>query len=194
MRILTQRPVYSKRWLGRPFILSENGLTWGRYSITDLDFRNSCKDEWDSVATALLETDPEQIATGFEVLLIQFMRFAHRDYLAEIAALYTYDLSKRHLAALKRVDCEPREYLDARAIVAANFEATLLTIFNSAAQVHGLGKANAVRYCQILHGMHDVTVFIRETTCHVAFTPDLILESIADKDDSRLWPPYRPPG
>ena len=102
---------------------------------------------------------------------MQFIRFAHCDYLAEIAALYTYELSKRHLATLKRVDCELGAYVEARANVAASFEATLLTIFNSAAQVHGLGKANGVRYRQILHGMHDVTIFMQETTCPAASHP-----------------------
>jgi len=59
----------------------------------------------------------------------------------------------------------------------------------AASPVHGNGKADGVRYCQMLHGMHDVAISVQGTTCYAAFTPDLVLESIAGRP-FRIWPPY----
>ena len=184
------RPVYSTRWLGRPFILNGNSLRWGRYIITDPIFQEVPGEDWDIPAVALREAEPTRIAAGFEQLIRLFLPYALWDYLAEITALHTYELAKENLAALQRIECEPSEYIAARANVAARFQDALLTVFNSASTVHGLGKADGVRYCQMLHGMHDVAISIRGTTFYAAFTPDMVLESIAAYNDFRLWPPY----
>jgi hypothetical protein len=185
-------PIYSKRWLGRPFILDGNSLRWGRYIIIGPTFHGLPSEDSDITATALRGAEPGRIATGFEQLIRLFMPYALLDYLAEISALYTYELAKKNLAVLKRIECEPTEYIAARTNVAARFEDALLTVFNSASSIHGLGKADAVRYCQMLHGMHDVAISIQGTTCYAAFTSDLVLETIAGYDNFRLWPPYPP--
>lgn len=184
------RPAYSQRWLGRPFILNENSLRWGRYIITAPAFDELLSEDWDVTVEALRKVDPERIAYEFEHLITVFLPYALLDYLTEISALYTYELTKKNLAALRRLKCEPTEYVAARANVASRFEDALLTVFNSASQVHSLGRADGVRYCQMLHGMHDVAISIQGTTCYAAFTPDLVLESIAGHDNFRIWPPY----
>lgn len=184
------RPVYSKHWLGRSFIVNENSLRWGRYIISGPAFDELPSEDWNIAVEVLREAEPERIATGFEHLIRVNLPHALLDYLAEISALYTYELAKKNLTALQRIECEPNEYTAARANVAARFENALLTIFNSASSVHGLGKADGIRYCQMLHGMHDVAVSIQGTTCYAAFTPDLVLESIAGCNNFRLWPPY----
>jgi hypothetical protein len=186
------RPVYSARWLGRPSILNGNGLRWGRYIITDPSFHECPSEDWDIAAAALREAEPGRIAAEFEQLLGLFLPYALLDYLAEISALYTYELATKNLVALQRIECEPSEYIAARANVAARFEDALLTVFNSASQVHSLGKADGARYCQMLHGMHNVAISIQGTTCYAAFTPELVLESIVGYDNFHLWPPYPP--
>lgn len=185
-------PVYSARWLGRPFVLNGNSLSWGRYIIIDPTFHKFPSEDWDIAAAALREAEPGKIAAAFEQLIRLFLPYVLLDYLAEISALYTYELAKENLIILQRIECEPSEYVAARENVAARFEDALLTVFNSASQVHGLGKADGARYCQMLHGMHDVAISIQGTTCYAAFTPDLVLESIAGYDNFRLWPPYPP--
>lgn len=162
----------------------------GRYIITDPTFHEFPNEDWDITATALREAEPRRIATGFEQLIRVFLPYAFLDYLAEARALYTYELAKKNLSALQDIDGKSSEYVTARANVAARFQVALLTVFNSASPVHGLGKADAVRYCQMLHGMHDVAIRIQGTTCYAAFTPDLVLESIAGHDNFRIWPPY----
>ena len=184
------RPAYSNRWLGRHFILTESSFRWGRYAIADQSFHESSKEDWDTAAGLLRELKPEVIATGFEELLLQFLPMCFKDYLEEISALYTYELARKNLEALRRVECEPSEYVAARENVAARFQDALLTVFNSASQTHGLGKAEGVRYSQILHGMHIAAIFIQGTTVYAAYTPDLVLESVAGNDNFRLWPPY----
>lgn len=183
------RSIYSKRWLGRPFILDENNLRWGRYIITNPTINKISSEERDITEAALREAEPGRVATGFEQLISLHQPYALLYYLAEISALYTYELAKENLASLRRMECEPSEYIAARENVAARFQDALLTVFNSASSVHGLGKANGVRYCQMLHGMHDVAISIQGTTCYAAFTSDLVLESIARHDNFRIWPP-----
>lgn len=186
------RPVYSIRWLGRPFILNGNSLRWGRYIIIDPTLHDFPSEDWDITAAALREAEPGRIATGFEHLIRLFMPYALLDYLAEISALYTYELAKKNLVALQQIECEPNEYIAARANVVARLQDALLTVFNSTSPVHGFGKADAVSYYQVLHGMHNVAILIQGTTCYAAFTPDLVLESIAGYDNFRLWPPCPP--
>src|SRR5690606_32095926 len=136
-------------------------------------------EDWDIAVAALREAEPGRIATRFEQLIREFLPYAISDYLAEISALYTYELAKKNLAAFQRIEGKPSEYIAARANVATRFQDALLTVFNSALRVHGLGKADGVRYCQMLHGMHEVAISIQGTTCYAAFTPDLVLESIS---------------
>jgi len=178
------RPIYSKRWLGRRFVLNETSLRWGRYSIAAPAFRTASNYRWEALATLVREADPEYIASKFEP---ELRGQAHQDYLAEIGALFAYELSRRHLNALKRAECKPIELESARSAVAASFQAALLTVFNSAVQLHGLGNASKVRYSQILHGLHHTEVFVQDKLYRAAFTPDLILESIWD--DLEMWPP-----
>lgn len=183
-------PVYSKRWLGRPFVLNKDSLRWGGYVITPLTLQEPPRENWATTAAALSEAEPGKIATEFEKLIVLLQPYALLDYLSEISALYTYELAKKNLNALQQIDCEPSKYIAARANVATRFEDALLTVFNSASRVHGLGKAEGARYCQMLHGMHDVAISIQGTTCYAAFTSDLVLESVAGYDNFRIWPPY----
>jgi len=118
------------------------------------------------------------------------MPYSHSDYLAEVSALYTYELTKKNLAAFQRVECEPREHIAERANVAARFQDALLIVFNTASPIRGLVKADGVRYRQMLHDTHHVAVSIQGTTFYAAFTPDLVLESITGHDHVRVWPPY----
>ena len=178
------RPLYSKRWLGRRFILNETSLRWGRYSIPAPDFRTESNHRWEALATLVREVDPESIASKFEP---ELKGQEHQDYLSEIGALFTYELSRKHLDALKRIECTPIELEAARSAIAASFQGALLTVFNSAAQVHRLGKARKVRYSQILHGQHHAEMFVQDKLYRAAFSPDLILESVWD--DFEMWPP-----
>lgn len=183
-------PVYSARWLGRHFVLDGNSLRWGRYSIVSSDSQEFSNGDWGIAVAALREVEAEKIAIGFEQIIARFMPHVLLDYLAEIIALYTYELAKKNLAALQRIECEPSEYVTARANVADKFQDALLTVFNSASQLHGLGKTSEARYCQMLHGMHDAAISIQGTTYYAAFTPDLVFESIAGSDSFRVWPSY----
>lgn len=185
-------PVYSRRWLGRPFILTESNMRWGRYIIADPSFHKCSIEDWDVAAAALREAEPGRIAAGFEQLIGLFLPYALLDYLAEISALYTYELAKKNVIALQRIECEPGEYIAARANVAARFEDALLTVFNAASLVHGLGKAHRARYWRMLHGMLHVVISIQGTTRNTVFTPDLVLESIDGYDNFCLWSPYPP--
>lgn len=183
----TKTSVYSKRWLGRHFILTKAALKWGRYSITDADFQNAPSQQWESVASILREADPELIASKFELLLREFVFDAYQDFLAETDALCTYELSKKHLSALRRVKCEPDELTAAKENVAAKFQHALLAVFNSATQIHCQGRAHMVRYSQILHGSYLADVFVQDKLVRAAFSQDLRLESIWD--DCGMWPP-----
>jgi hypothetical protein len=178
------RPVYSKRWLGRRFVLTETSLRWGRYSIAAPEFATKLNHRWEALVTMLREADPESIASKFE---FELEGCAHQDYLAEIGALFTYQLSRKHLDALHCIECTANELEAARSAVATTFQYALLAVFNSAAQVHGLGRAHKVRYSQILHGQHHTEVFVQEKLYRAAFSPDLILESVWD--DFQMWPP-----
>ena len=186
------RPAYSKPWLGRHFILTETSFRWGRYIIADPSFPEFSNEDWGTVTGMLRELKPEVIATGFEELLLRFRPMCLKNYLEEISALYTYELARKNLEALRRVECEPSDYVAARANVAARFQDALLTVFNAASETHGLGKAEGVRYSQILHGVHIAAIFIQGTTVYAAYTPDLVLESIAGDDNFPLWPSPNP--
>jgi len=105
------RPAYSKPWLGRHFILTETSFRWGRYIIADPSFPEFSNEDWGTVTGMLRELKPEVIATGFEELLLRFRPMCLKNYLEEISALYTYELARKNLEALRRVECEPSDYV-----------------------------------------------------------------------------------
>jgi hypothetical protein len=190
MTVIFHRPVFSKRWLGRPFILIDDSLAWGRYVVTDTGFPEVAKEEHGLIESGFREAEPYEIAKVFEDLLCLFNPGALVNSLQEIEALCTYDLAKRHVAAQARTGYAPDAYNAARAAMAKAFEDALSSVFEAAKPVHGLNDATFVRYRQILHGSHLATFADDQQTYDVAFSPDLVLESVhLDSDWSRVWPP-----
>lgn len=192
MTAISNRPVFSKRWLGRPFILTDDSFVWGRYVVTDTGFPEVAKEERDLIEIGFREAEPHEIAKVFEHLLCLFNPSVLVNFLREIEALCTYDLAKRHVAAQARTGYATDAYNAARAAMAKAFEGALSSVFEAAKPAHGLNDATFVRYRQILHGSHLATFADDQQTYDVAFSPDLVLESIhLDSDYSRVWPKNR---
>lgn len=182
-------PVYSPPWLGRPFILTEDSLVWGRYVITDSSMAGATKTKRCQLESVIKQTEPALLATAFEHLLHVYCSRSVPDFLREIQALATYHYAKEHLAALLRDGCAPDDYYRASAATVGAFDEALSAVFQSSIPIHGLNTLKYVRYRQKLHGMHLVTFTDDEHTYDVAFTRELVLESIhLDSDWSLVWP------
>lgn len=182
-----RRPIYSKRWLGRHFILSECSWSWGRYQIKGRKPEEISDEAWFSALSAIEHTDLGCIAATFEGGLLSVDPSAHPFFLSEIGTLYTYELAKKHLKAINNGDCSRSDRNCAREAVANAFLNALSAVFNAAEPLHKC-KARLVRYLQILNGVHLVSFEGKATMYEVAFTSDLILECIRrDSDLEMVW-------
>jgi hypothetical protein len=182
-------PVYSPPWLGRPFILTEDSLLWGRYVITDSSMAEANKTKRRHLESVIKQTEPALLATAFEHLLHVYCSRSFPDFLREIQALATYHYAKKNLAALLRGGCALDDYYRASAATVGAFDEALAAVFESSIPLHGLSSLTYVRYRQKLHGMHLTTFANDQHTYDVAFTSDLVLASIrVDNDWRRIWP------
>jgi len=182
-------PVYSPPWLGRPFILTEDSLVWGRYVIKDASMAEATETERRHLESVIKQTEPALLASAFENSLHIYCPSSLPDFLREIQALATYHYAKEHLAALLRGGCAPDDYYRASAATVGAFDEALAAVFESSIPLHGLSSLTYVRYRQKLHGMHLTTFADDQHTYDVAFTSDLVLASIrVDNDWTRIWP------
>lgn len=188
MKIVEKKfhPEYSQPWLGRPFVLGEDFIAWGRYAIT-LAAVNSKK--WSYLKFGVKQTDPGQLASAFEHLIHVYCPDSFPDFLREIQALAAYHHAKENMKTLLRNGCAPQDYYRASIATVGAFDEALWAVFKSSIPLHGLSKLTYVRYRQKLHGMHLTIFSDDEHTYDVAFTRDLVLASIQlDSDWSRIWP------
>lgn len=185
------RPEYSQLWLGRPFILGEESIAWGRYAVTDSTLAAATNETRNHLAAIIRQADAGQLASAFEHLIHVYCPSSLPDILHEIQALATYHYAKEHRRALLRDGCIPDDYYRANIAVVSAFDDALSAVFQSAIPLHGLDNLKYVRYRQKLHGMHLVTFTDDEHTYDVAFTRGLVLGSIhLDSDWSRIWPKF----
>ena len=135
------------------------------------------------------QTEPALLASVFEHLIHVYCPSSFPDFLRETQALATYHYAKEHMKALLRDGCAPDDYYRASAATVGAFDEALSAVFESSIPLHGLNRLTYVRYRQKLHGMHLTTFSDDGHTYDVAFTRDLVLESIhLDSDWSRIWP------
>jgi len=107
----------------------------------------------------------------------------------EIDALFTFDLARQHVSVQGAAGYVTATYTAARVTMAQSLQNALSTVFKAAAPVHGLNDAAFVRYRQMLHESHLATFADDQDIYDVAFSPELVLESIhRDSDWSRVWP------
>lgn len=185
------RPEYSQLWLGRPFVLGEESIAWGRYVVTDSTLAAANNETRNHLAAVIIKTDPGQLASAFEHLIHVHCPNSFPDFLREIQALATYHYAREHRSALLRDSCTPDDYYRANIAVVSAFDDALSAVFQSSIPLHGLDILKYVRYRQKLHGMHLVTFADDVHTYDVAFTRELVLESIRrDSDWSLMWPKF----
>jgi len=183
------RPTYSPPWLGRPFILTENSLAWGRYIIMDFTLTEANKSTRCHLERVIKHTELALLASTFEHLLHVYCPSSVTDFVREIQALATYHYAKEHMKALLREGCTSDDYYRASIAVVGAFDEALSAVFESSLPLHGLSRLTYVQYRQKLHGMHLTTFSDGEHTYDVAFTRDLVLESIQlDSDWRCIWP------
>jgi hypothetical protein len=184
------QPTFSKQWLGRPFVLKDTSISWGRYGVLITSDHSELQCEArDNVREILREGSPSEIAKVFEHLLTVAVPSDLSHYLLEMQALATYFFAREHVEVLKRPEFSRDKYEQGRSALAAAFQAALAAVFQAALPLHGLATARFVRYRQILHGMHLVNFADDNESYEAAFTPHLVLECISkDRDLSRLWP------
>ena len=181
-------PVYSPPWLGRPFILTEDSLLWGRHAITDSSIAEANNTKRRHLESIIKQTEPALLATAFDHLLHVYCSRRFPDFLSEIQALAKYHYAKKNLAALLRGRCAHDDYYWASAATGASFDEALAAVFESPIPLHGLSSLTYVQYCQKLHGMHLTTFANDQHTYDVAFTSDLVLASNrVDNDWRRIW-------
>lgn len=190
MNPLSAHPTFSAQWLGRPFVLKDTSISWGRYVVlitSDLSDLQ-CK-ALDTVREIVREGNPGQIAEAFEHLLTVAAPNDLSHYLLEMQALATYFYAKGHVDALRRPEFSREESEQGRSALAAAFQAALAAVFQAALPLHGLATVRFVRYRQILHGVHLANFADDNESYEAAFTPHLVLECISkDSDLSRIWP------
>lgn len=183
------RPEYSQLWLGRPFILGEESIAWGRYAVTDSTLAAATNETRNHLAAIIRQADTRQLASAFEHLIHIYCPGSFPDFLREIQALATYYYAKEHRSALLRDGCTPDDYYRTNIAVVSTFDDALSAVFQSSIPLHRLDILKYYRYRQKLHGMHLVTFTDDEHTYDVAFTRELVLESIRlDSDRSLIWP------
>lgn len=188
MTQLLHRPAFSGKWLGRQFKLTKDSITWGRYVVTTPDLTVVAAAERILMDSPFREAEPSEIADAFEKLLHLFNPISLNSFYLEIDALFTFDLAKQHVSAQARVGYVTEAYTAARDAMWQSFENALSAVFDAAKPVHGMNDAAFVRYRQMLHGSHLATFADDQRTYDVAFSPELVLESIRrDSDWSRVW-------
>jgi hypothetical protein len=183
------RPEYSQLWLGRPFVLGHDSITWGRYVVIDSTLAAVTNEQRNHLAAIIRQADAGQLAFAFEHLIHVYCPGSLPDFLREIQGLATYHYAKEHRSALLRDGCTPDDYYRANIAVVSAFDDALSVVFQSSIPLHGLGILKYYRYRQKLHGMHLVAFTDDEHTYDVAFTRELVLESIRlNSDWSLIWP------
>jgi len=183
------RPTYSPAWLGRPFTLTEDSLSWWSYVITDSTMAEASKSKRRYLESVIKQTEPALLASAFEHLIHVYCPSSFPDFLREMQALATHHYAKEHLKALLRNGCAPDDYFRARIATVGSFDEAIEAVFESSIPLHGLSGLTYVRYCQKLHGMHLTTFADDQHAYDVAFTSDLVLASIrVESDWRRIWP------
>lgn len=194
MTEIPHRPTFSRQWLGRRFRLTENSITWGSYVINAPDLSVVGANQRDLMELAFREAESSDIASTFADLLHVYSPSSTESFYMEIDALFTYELARQHVSAYRRNGYVTDTYTAARAALWRSFENALSAIFKAAIPAHGLNEAEFVRYRQILHGSHLATFADEQKTYVVAFSQDLVLESIHyDCDWTCVWPKFTPP-
>jgi hypothetical protein len=179
---------YSQLWLGRPFILSKDSIEWGRYAIADSTLAATSNEKRRKLEAIIKLADPSLLAIAFEHLIHVYCPSSFPDFLREIQSLATYHYAKECRRSLLREGCTPDDYYRANIAVVSSFDNALLAVFESAIPLHGLNNLKYVRYRQRLHGMHLASFTDNQQTYDVAFTRELVLESVyRDSDWSRIW-------
>lgn len=181
-------PEYSQPWLGRPFVLGDKSIAWGRYVIKDPTLATATDEKRSHLKLIIKEADPGEFASAFEHLIHVYCPGSFRDFLREIQSLATYHYAKEHMKALLRHGCAPEDYYRANIAIVGAFDEALSAVFESSIPLHGLSRLNYVQYRQRLHGMHLATFADDEQTYEVAFTRDLVLASIQRESAwERIW-------
>lgn len=182
---------YSQPWLGRPFIFSEKSIAWGRYIITDSNLAAAADKKSSHLKFTIKQAAPEQLGIIFENLLHISCPESLPDFRREIQALATYHYALDHRRALLRKGCTSEDYYRANIAVVSAFDNALSAVFESSTTLHGLNHLKYIRYRQKLHGVHLATFANYEHAYDVAFTRELVLDSIhRDSDWSRTWPSF----
>lgn len=190
--IASKQRIYSKPWLGRRFVLTEDSITWGRYEVAGSGIRELSGGKHDVTRTSVRDADPGEIAAAFERLLGMYQPDALHCFLIEMQAMVTYHDAKEHVKTLAHTARTRADYDKVRAAMASAFEAALSVVFEAAKPIHGLAGASFVCYRQLLHGMHLAAFTDGNEMYEVAFRPDLVLECISkDSDYSCVWPRCR---
>lgn len=180
---------YSQPWLGRPFVLGDESIAWGRYVITDSTLATATIEKPSHLKLIIKEADPEQFASEFQHLIHVYCPDTFPDFFRETQALEKYHYAKERIKALLRQGCAPEDYYQANIAIVSAFDEALSAVFESSIPLHGLSRLNYVRYCQRLHGMHLTIYGDEKQTYEVAFTRDLVLASIRRESDwKRIWP------
>jgi hypothetical protein len=75
------RPEYSPPWLGRPYVLTDESLGWGRYVITDSTLSKTPKEKRRDLESIIKQTEPGRLASAFEHLLYVYCPSSFPDFL-----------------------------------------------------------------------------------------------------------------
>lgn len=179
---------YSKPWLGRPFVLAESSLSWGRYTV-ELSSDSRDPAAHSTLGQILRGGALVKSADVFKNMLNVSMPDDLPNYLLEVHALAKYYTAKQHVKALVGAQFTRLHYEQGREAMAAAFQGALSAVFEAALPLHGLATARFARYRQVLHGSHLATFSDAGQSYDAAFTPDLVLECITrDSDGVRVWP------
>lgn len=188
MSIVEFKPIYSRQWFGRCFILASGSLRWGRYEILDEAIAKDCDAWMPDIPTMFGQIEPQKVASTFEDLIHIYIPDALPNYLLEVEALATLEYSRAHLWALRVTSCSVDDFLSARAAVASSFNAALTAVFQASIPLHNISGFTLVRYRRMLDGMYLADFSRNDVTYQGAFSPDLNLERIDEVSAlKRVW-------
>lgn len=177
----------SKPWYGRRFRLTQNVLTWGRFSVEDSQYSKLSDDTKGTARQRFQEVNPQLIADAFEHLLCLQKPESLSSFYAEMHVLASYEFSKEALA------CAPKDspgcYRSALTSIASALNAALTAVVQSARAVHAEGL-ELVEYAPTLATPYAAVFRNQNTYYDAVFDSELVLKSVYQRTEARrIWPP-----
>lgn len=178
---------YSKLWSGRRFRLSQNTISWGRFSVEDSHYSELSEDARSQARRRFREVNPQLIADAFEHLLRLQKPESLNSFTSEMHVLAAYEFSKHSLASApgrkdSALEDKPNN------LISESLNAALVAVIQSARAIQD-DQLEFISYAPTLASPYSAVFRSRDGYYNAVFDSELVLKSVHQRNEEcQVWP------